>query len=73
MDEKKYTLGMSREVYDELPAKIKEKAAVSREEDGIVNVDVKEEDTIKSIICFCFQNRIEGATELLESFSMEVK
>ena len=62
---------MKERVFQELPDEIKGKTTVVTNENGIVNVEIKENETMKDIICYCFENKIEGATELLESTSME--
>ena len=67
----RYEIGMEKKVYEELPTKIKDRIELLGNEGSIVSTEIAEEDVMKDLICYCFKNKIKGATELLEGLYVE--
>ena len=62
----KHIIGIKETIFKELPEDIKDRSTIIAKEEDVISIEVKEEE-MKNIICYCFEKRIEGATELLES------
>ena len=71
MKKLKYIIGIKKQIYEQhLSKEIKNKAVSITEKDDIVNIEINGDD-MRDVICFCFANKIEGATELMENVFME--